>query len=205
MSDNNDTTVQHSATKITKSAGGIVLPQQQNDASVVIAKEIERILPALAPGVERQQFAVSLVVAANELSMDKVGKVHSILIAAFNAARIGLPVGGAQGLAFFVPRKGRVCLDVGYRGYIELAVDSGHIDTVATDVYLAGEAFEQWTDEDGKHFRHVPHLPDQRDLKWENVLGAYVVYKTRAGGKGCWYSSSLTISNVLSILPPGTL
>lgn len=49
----------------------------------------------------------------------------SIRMAVVNVASVGLTLSPALALAYLVPRKGKCCLDISYRGLIKLAVDSG--------------------------------------------------------------------------------
>lgn len=60
----------------------------------------------------------------------------SLRNAIFNVALVGATLNPALHQAFLVPRKGKVCLDMSYRGLVKIATDSGGvIDVDATVVH----------------------------------------------------------------------
>ncbi len=66
----------------------------------------------------------------------------SLRMAVVNVAAVGLTLNPALGLAFLVPRDGRVCLDISYRGLITIAVDSGAIRWAKAELVYANDKFE---------------------------------------------------------------
>src|SRR3990167_3092840 len=122
--------------------GALILPDARNEEAAAIAKVVDRVMTILPAGVDRQQFATALVVAGNELSQRCSPK--SVLMAAFNAARLGLMPGGALGLCYFVPFKGECTLIPGFRGFIDLAYSNDFLRSLSTEVILGGEKFRHW-------------------------------------------------------------
>lgn len=187
-----------SGNKIETDMGTLILPEPKNDGAAWIGKSITRILPALPTRVDHKQFAASVMIAANELNGNECDP-KSVLMAAFNAARIGLMPGKALGLCYFVPFKGVCTLIPGYRGYIDLAISNRYITHVDSEVVLRGEDFRHWTDEAGEHITH--EMPIDRDVKADNVIGTYCVYHVRAGGSGICVMNRKQIDHVKKDTP----
>lgn len=169
-------------TDLIKPKNELILPRGITTAAKGLEEHMDRLLSLLPSGKDAQAFAANVIASANDLTEDC--KWPSVMKAALNAARLGLPVGGPLGLAYFVPFKGECTLIIGYRGFIDLAFDGGFLRDVSADVVLRGEEFRQWTDESGKHFRHEPDEPFERNADRSNVVGAYCVYQNRRGGSG---------------------
>lgn len=161
------------------------LPKPANAAAETLVKGIMRVLPALPTQADQNQFAHACVMAANEL--EKECTPISVLFAALNTAKIGLMPGKTNGLAYFVPfwNKEKRCheaqLIVGYRGYLDLAYGNSFLKDIDPQVVCEGEKFEQWSDEDGFHFRH--DRPMEREPSRDNIVGAYCVARLNTGGK----------------------
>lgn len=66
----------------------------------------------------------------------------SLLIAAMNAAQCGLEPAPELGQAYFVPRKGKVCFQVGYKGLLALAYRSDKVLGFEAQVVRDGDFFE---------------------------------------------------------------
>lgn len=79
----------------------------------------------------------------------------SLLNSFMTASQLGLEIGGTLGEAYLVPYKNEATFIVGYRGLINLARRSGHVQSVEAQVVRAGDAFEY---EYGINpiFRHKP-------------------------------------------------
>jgi recombination protein RecT len=61
----------------------------------------------------------------------------SLLQSVKNVASIGLSLSPAEKLAYLVPRKGKVCLDVSYVGFCRLATNSGSIEWIQAELYYS--------------------------------------------------------------------
>jgi len=161
----------------------IVLPKPRNDAADAVLRQIDNVANALSSGVDRDAFKHACVVSANEL--DKPCSPSSVLIACYNAARMELPPGKQQGLAYFVPFKGECQLIVGYRGYIELAYRNAFLRQFHADVVYAGEPWDYHIDEHGARLRHVPELErTEATGKVDTIVASYVVWTNSNGGTG---------------------
>lgn len=91
-----------------------------------------KVLPAHMSKEKLVRMAESAVRLNNYLlSCDRASLMRSILTGAI----LGLELDGVTGQAYLVPFKGKVQLQIGYKGYITLAMNSGYI--------LEGEAVRE--------------------------------------------------------------
>jgi len=88
----------------------------------------------------------------------------SILACIMEATGHGLEIGKLLGQAFLIPRwdKKRNCqranLQIGYKGWEELAYRGGSIRLIEPVVVFAEDDFEYWDENGTIHFIHVPNL-----------------------------------------------
>jgi len=136
---------------------------------------IAQVLPGY---LDAQRFMGMALEAAKAFAASPKVVKESILIAVFQAAKLGLYFDKMLGEAHMVPFKtpdGRSLITMipGYKGLIKLAKKSGDklVDVKAYIIYDKDE-FAQWIDGDGPHFRHVPSTED--DLG--RMLGGYALF-----------------------------
>jgi len=160
------------------------LPPARNHLAEDVVDKAQSIVKALPVFVSKQQFATTLVVTCNQLDVDKISDSKSVLISAFNCAAIGLIPGSQLGHAYMIPRKGRCNLEIGYRGFLELAFRNKHLSQVYGDVVLQGEEFDYWVTTDGPQIMHRPLIDRDPTQARQTATHAYCVYGTTVGGKG---------------------
>lgn len=109
----------------------------------VVREQFESLLKARAP-----QFIASL---ANALYTNKrLGQCQpeSVINAALIAAALDLPIEPSLGFAYIIPYNGIAQFQMGYRGYIQLAIRSGQYRTINANVVYEGEVqFNRFTGE----------------------------------------------------------
>jgi phage RecT family recombinase len=168
------------------------LPKPQNEGAALVLMKREALSTILSGAITPDQFMVSAVAAANELPAGT--RRVSVVQAVFNAATLGLMFGAIRGEAYLVAYKDRDAskksgvdvydcnLIIGYKGFRNLAFQTGFLQSFTTEVVLEGEEFECFVDEGGRRLRH--RLPLGRQVKkgGENVMAAYCQYTTRTGG-----------------------
>lgn len=66
----------------------------------------------------------------------------SIRDAVINVAAIGITLNPAEKLAYLVPRDGKCCLDISYRGLIRIATDTGSVDWAKAELVYSADEFE---------------------------------------------------------------
>lgn len=91
--------------------------------------------------VNAQRFAnVCYMAVVNNPYLLQCDK-ESLLRSAFTAAQLGLEPDPYMGQAYFVPFKGKVQLLVGYKGFLQLARNSGQVSSVAARCVYDGDEF----------------------------------------------------------------
>jgi phage RecT family recombinase len=96
----------------------------------------------------------------------------TIYDAVIYSARIGTTLNPAQGQAYLVPRKGKCCLDVGYKGWRATLVSYGAIRHVDAYVVRDGDDY-LWNPAEGK-LRHIPKgSGSEAEHKSRRVVCAY--------------------------------
>ncbi len=144
------------------------LPEPKNQGAVEIIARSEALMNAVPSTMDKDRFMSLMVSFANTKAIADC-TWQSVVMCAFGCAQLGLiPNPVLQHIAI-IPRKtktvdnryeNRASLMMQYRGYIELARRGGLVTDVCRGVVFEGDEFEQWADEHGKHFRHVPKVFD---------------------------------------------
>ena len=170
------------------------MPAKNETAKLIRSKWAPQIGELCRSYVDPALFLPSAVDAVNRLEKECTGT--SIVKTVFNGASLGLLFSSALGQMHIVPFKNGALskkadrdvyeaqLVVGYPGYTELAFRNRWLKSLTTDVVLRGEEFEQWTDENGRHIKHVPGR--ERVATPANIELAYMVYQTIDGGTGVY-------------------
>lgn len=97
---------------------------------------------------------------------------HSIQNAVINVASIGLTLNPANAYAYLVPRDGRACLDVSYKGLIKLATDSGSVLWAKAVLVYEDDTFEMQGIETMPIHKFDPFKKDRGE-----VIGGYCAAK----------------------------
>ena len=96
----------------------------------------------------------------------------SLKNAIINVATIGLSLNSSMGLAYLVPRKNEICLDISYLGLIKLAQDVGGIKEVKAELVFDKDKFEI-----NGAFKEPTHAYSPFGERGK-LVGAYVVART---------------------------
>lgn len=139
-----------------------------------------------------KEIGFALQMLRNSDRLQDVAKTRdgaqSITNAVTNIALIGITLNPAMALAYLVPRDGKCCLDVSYRGLIKIATDSGSVKHLAAHLVYKGDDFS-WEEIDGEvHVTRRPNLNPTEDLLdprkfWDNVVCGYTVAILHDGTK----------------------
>lgn len=96
--------------------------------------------------------------------------------AIINVAAVGLSLNPVQRLAYLVPRDGKVQLDIGYLGYVQLAMDAGALAWAVAEIVYEKDTYEfQGAGKEPIH-KFNPYDKDRG-----KIVGAYCLAKTNAG------------------------
>jgi recombination protein RecT len=123
-------------------------------------------------------FALQILNANDYLSRIAMTNNQSIINAVQNVAAIGISLNPASKLAYLVPRKGAVCLDISYMGLMHLAQITGSIQWGQAVIVRANDTFT--LNGVDKQPTHVFSPFDPIDKRGE-IVGCYVVIKTDGG------------------------
>lgn len=125
--------------------------------------------------------------------------VPSLMAAVMQAGQLGLEP-GLLGQCYFVPFKNRkagtteVQFIIGYKGMIDLARRSGHIQSITAHVVYDNDDLELVYGLEEK-LTHIPwHLRTEKQEKPGNIRGAYMVAKFKDGGH---YVNYMPIAEIL--------
>lgn len=156
----------------------------QNTALATITALVDEVRPRFdAVSVDRSvsfereaSFAVQALMANNYALQIGLSNPQSVQNAVANVSAIGLTLNPAKRQAYLVPREGRICLDIGYIGLLDMAVEAGGIVWAQAELVYASDVFTlRGIDQQPVHERQ-PFAKDRGD-----VVGAYVVAKTPEG------------------------
>jgi len=151
-------------------------PYQKAQGIIVsVENEFNKLAQAHNAVKYRQEMNFALQqVNSNGFLASTVSKAPDTLKnAILNVAAIGLTLNPAHARAYLVPRDGKVCLDISYKGLIYLAVSSGSIKWAQAEVVYENDEFE---------FLGVGAKPYHKSNPFGDRgawLGVYVVAKTK--------------------------
>lgn len=109
----------------------------------------------------------------------------SLINSVTQAAELGLEVNSPLGYAYLVPYKDQCTLQIGYRGFIQLAHRSGKISFIAAEVVYAKDQFAVQLGTN-RGLLHVPFLGGDRGHR----LGAYATVLFKDGTTDFEYMTS---------------
>ena len=121
-------------------------------------------------------FALQALTDSAYLAQVAMGNPDSLKRAIINVAAIGLTLSPVQKLAYLVPRDGKVCLDISYQGYIQLATDSGAIMWAVAEIVRKNDQYEFLGVGKEPAHKFKPFADDRGP-----IVGAYCVAKTHDG------------------------
>jgi len=121
-------------------------------------------------------FAIQILEGNNYALKVALQNRQAVIDAVTNIASIGLSLNPAKKQAYFVPRKGKICLDISYMGLMDLAMSTGSVRWGQAKLVYESDVFElNGVDQPPTH-KTKPFAPDRGQ-----VVGVYVVIKTADG------------------------
>jgi len=147
-----------------------------------------------------KRFAVQQIMK-NDYSLGAARKnSQSVVNAVENISAIGLSLNPASAHAYLVPRDGAICLDVSYRGIIQLGTNAGVVEWVRAAVVYADDNFIYRGP--AKEPEHISNPFAKKDDRGE-VIGAYCIAKTKAGDILCEAMSREEIDEIRGVSKAG--
>ena len=87
-------------------------------------------------------FITSVIQSVSGNDLLAKADINSIFQAAATAAVLNLPINNNLGLAYIVPYKGKAQFQLGYKGFIRLAIRSGEYETISSTPIYEGQLLE---------------------------------------------------------------
>ncbi|EOD8411243.1 recombinase RecT [Cronobacter turicensis] len=156
--------------------------------------EFEQICAEPSINFKRElEFAMQIFANNDYLAKIAMNNPTSTRSAIMNVAAIGITLNPAQKLAYPVPRKGAICLDISYMGLMHIAQQSGAIKWCQSAIVRKNDQFRR----EGLDKPPV-HIYSEFDTKEQRgeVVGAYVVVKTEDGD---YLTHTMRIEDIYSI------
>lgn len=150
-----------------------------SDKRVLFAKELE--------------FAMQVMASNSYMAKIAAENLQSLKDAITNVAAIGITLNPARKLAYLLPRKNRICLDISYRGLMELAIQSGSVRWAQAHIVYSQDTFKL-----NGYDREPTHVFDpfaEAEVRG-TMVGAYVVAKTRDGD---YLTHTMPLGDILAI------
>ena len=124
---------------------------------------------------KEMNFAMQQLSANDFLLKLAMQNPQSLKDAILNLAAFGLSLNPALKQAYLVPRKGKICLDVGYLGMEYIAIDSGSVLWIQSKIVYSNDSYESMG---------IDKAPEHRYSafgKRGSIVGAYCVAKIHDG------------------------
>ncbi|EOI5799805.1 recombinase RecT [Cronobacter dublinensis] len=156
--------------------------------------EFEQVCAEPSINFKREsEFAMQIFANNDYLAKTAMTNTTSTRSAIMNVAAIGITLNPAQKLAYLVPRKGAICLDISYMGLMHIAQQSGAIKWCQSAIVRKNDQFRR----EGLDKPPV-HIYSEFDTKEQRgeVVGAYVVVKTDDGD---YLTHTMRIEDIYSI------
>lgn len=87
---------------------------------------------------------------------------RSILSCMYNAPKLGLNPDPVFGQIYFIPYKGVLTYQLGYKGMVRLSLNTGKVINVRSGLVYEADEWDYFEDEKGQHYLHRPHFGKDR-------------------------------------------
>lgn len=164
--------------ELKQSGNQIVAADRLNQliARIDIKKRFEEILGDKAAG-----FMSSIISVVNSNTALKTVDPNSILSAAVIAATLDLPINQSLGFAYIIPYKDKAQFQIGYKGFIQLAIRTGQYETMNTSEIYADE-IDFWNPITGEiKFTSQDHWKMRDEGRTEKIVGYIAFFKLSNG------------------------
>jgi phage RecT family recombinase len=129
-------------------------------------RSVKNVLPKHQRNESQRYFSMYAQMAHGFLKDPNITDKQSILTCMFNAPKLGLNPDKVFGHVWFIPYKGVLTYQIGYRGMIQMSINSGKVSNVRAGLVYEKEMTQgRWDffeDEKGQHYIHRP-LFSERD------------------------------------------
>ena len=120
-------------------------------------------------------FALQAITSNDYLMQIANSRPESLRDAIINIASVGLSLNPVTQYAYLVPRDGKACLDISYKGLIKLATDTGSMMWVRAEIVYEKDKFVHLGPAEKPEHKSNP-FRDRGDM-----IGVYCIAKTNDG------------------------
>lgn len=139
------------------------------------------------------EFAMQVFSGNEYLAKVAAGNPLSTRSAVMNVSAIGITLNPAQKLAYLVPRKGKICLEISYMGLMHIAQQSGAIKWCQSEIVRKNDKFKRvGIDRAPEHEFNEFATAEERG----EMVGVYCVVKTDDGD---YLTNTMRIADVYAI------
>lgn len=124
-------------------------------------RSVKNALPKHQRGESQRYFSIYAQMAQTFLQDKNITNKQSILTCMFNAPKLGLNPDKVFGHIWFVPYKGVLTYQIGYRGMIQLSLNSGKVSNVRAGLVFEKDQWDYFEDEKGQHYIHRPAMREK--------------------------------------------
>lgn len=137
--------------------------------------DMDRANGSLLDFKQECMFARQQITKNDHVTNTAANNPTSLKSAILNVAAIGISLNPALAHAYLVPRDGKICLDISYRGLVKLATDCGAIKWAKTELVYANDEFT-WNGVNREPDHKADVFGDRGD-----VVGGYCLAKLPDG------------------------
>lgn len=170
-------------TRPTNNDKALVVYQEVRDTFAANKGREARALQAMFRGdkeLSERFLGVAFSMLAKNSSVLQKASVISIVQSIKDAASAGLEIDGQEGA--IVEYGGVAQFQPMYRGYLKRIRNSGKVDAVDAQIVYERDHWEEWYDDRGGHFKHVPYQPDRDDPNGRGFLRLAYAYAVTPTG-----------------------
>jgi len=142
-----------------------------------LKNQFESVCTDKAISFEKEaEFAIQIITSNEYLLKLANANRQALRDAVTNVAAIGISLNPARKQAYLVPRKGKICLDISYFGMLDMALNSGSIKWVQSNVVYEQDQFVLNGFDKPPLHQYNPFSKERGAL-----VGVFVVAKTADG------------------------
>jgi recombination protein RecT len=119
-------------------------------------QQVVNVMPSHFKKDHKRYLQIYVSLANKFIKDDKITNKKSILSCLYNAPTLGLNPDPVFGHIYFVPYKGILTYQIGYKGMIQLSFNSGKVRNVRANLVYDEDEFDYYEDEKGQHYIYRP-------------------------------------------------
>lgn len=158
------------------------------------AQSVKNIVPSHMGG--QRYFSIYAQMIQEFLNDPKVTNKQSVLTCLFNAPKLGLNPDKVFGHIWFIPYKGVLTYQIGYKGMIQLSLNSGKVRAVRSGLVYTNDQWDYFEDEKGQHYIHRPKFETDRG----NEICGYSIFEDMRGVPNIHVMESAHIDKIKALV-----